>query len=161
MNKQFMIEGRHLNSAHSCLIVFLFLVTLNGCSTESSNPKRMTEMSIDPISRVRDQTLTVDRTTIQQLLQLRQDEKFADLPGTDTSAERERLTTSLNDLLDSLIAGIESNPNKIWAMQQFQFALLAVEMEDTEARERFGDDLEKVMDILKIESSDGLLNFYL
>jgi hypothetical protein len=118
-------------------------------------------MNSDPLLRVRDESLEIDTATIERLRLLRQSEKFADLPGTDTVAEKVRLTTTMDALLDRLIGGVGSNPSKIWVMRQFQVALLAVEMEDTEARERFGDNLEKVMDILKIESSDGLLNFYL
>ena len=46
-------------------------------------------------------------------------------------------------------------------MQQFQPTLELVETEDTEAREDFGEHLERIMDILHIESSNGLLNRYL
>jgi len=46
-------------------------------------------------------------------------------------------------------------------MKQFQRFLVKVEGEDTEGREHFGMEIEEVMDILGIESSDGLLAFYL
>jgi hypothetical protein len=46
-------------------------------------------------------------------------------------------------------------------MRQFQPSLEAVRMEDTEGRDHFGTHIERVMDILHIESSDGLLGFYL
>jgi hypothetical protein len=36
-----------------------------------------------------------------------------------------------------------------------------VQSEDTEAREHFGTELERLMDILGIASSDGVLTHYL
>jgi hypothetical protein len=46
-------------------------------------------------------------------------------------------------------------------MRQFQAQLEPMFQEDTEAREHFGLELEAIMDILRIESSDGLLSYYL
>jgi hypothetical protein len=46
-------------------------------------------------------------------------------------------------------------------LKQFQESLEIVQEEDTEAREHFGMELERVMDILGIESSDGVLTHYL
>ncbi len=60
-----------------------------------------------------------------------------------------------------MVGGIEGNSTKLWVMRQFQIALERVEQEDTEARERFGAALEEIMEILDIESSDGLLAAYL
>jgi hypothetical protein len=89
------------------------------------------------------------------------DLKLTHLPGVDTTVERERLSKVLNALLDGLLAGIEKNPSKLWVLAQFQPALAQVQMEDTESREHFGMEIENIMDILGIESSDGLLSFYL
>ena len=46
-----------------------------------------------------------------------------------------------------LLEGIEGHPTKFWVMQQFQKSLEQVD----------GDELEKLMDILGIASSDGVL----
>jgi len=46
-------------------------------------------------------------------------------------------------------------------MQQFKPSLEELYGEDTEARDHYGDHLELIMDILDIESSDGILSFYL
>ena len=46
-------------------------------------------------------------------------------------------------------------------MRQFQRSLVRVENEDTEGRDHFGTELETIMGVLGIESSDGLLTFYL
>jgi hypothetical protein len=62
-------------------------------------------------------------------------------------------------LADTLIAGLSTR--KLWVMAQFRNALVPVAHEDTEGREHFGAELESITDILSIESSDGLLTFYL
>jgi hypothetical protein len=46
-------------------------------------------------------------------------------------------------------------------MAEFQRHLTKVQLEDSEGREHIGIEVEEVMDILGIESSDGLLSFYL
>jgi hypothetical protein len=118
-------------------------------------------MSYDPLSDIEDQPLAITPGTVQELTDLRQAEKFADLPGYNITEEQERLSAVLNDLLDRLIAGVATNPTKLWVMMQFQPSLEAIEDEDTEGRERFGAYMERIMDILEIESSDGLLDYYL
>jgi hypothetical protein len=77
------------------------------------------------------------------------------------AVEREQLSGILNGLADALIEGVESQPTKLWVMAQFQQSLARVEQKDTEAREHFGMEVEKIMDILGIESSDGVLARYL
>ena len=118
-------------------------------------------MSQDPLGNAVDEALVVDDLAMQAFRDFRSREKVPLLPGTDTSAERARLTAKLNNLADALVRGIERNPSKLWVLSQFQLALGGMDQEDTEAREHFGMELEDVMDILGIESSDGLLSHYL
>ena len=118
-------------------------------------------MTYDPLSDVVDESLSIDASVVGELLAFRGRPKLLQLPGIDPTAERERLTNVLDDLVDTLLRGIEANPRKLWVMEQFQRFLLSVEQEDTEGREHFGLEVEEVMDILGIESSDGLLSFYL
>lgn len=118
-------------------------------------------MTYNPISEVIDEPLAIDATKVDQLRAFRSGPKLAALPGVDPSQERERLSKVLDDLADRLIRGIESNPTKLWVLTEFQLALERVEQEDTEGREHFGMELEQLMDILDIESSDGLLSCYL
>lgn len=118
-------------------------------------------MSYDPLSEIVDEPLSVSTDTVDQLQTLRTAVKFTDLPGVSTAEEQDRLSLGFNELLDRLINGISANPNKLWVMKQFQSPLESIHMEDTEGRESFGGHLEQVMDILNIESSDGLLMFYL
>lgn len=115
----------------------------------------------DPIADIMDEPLVIDDSTLAQLRSFRAEPKFLDLPGEKGIEERPRLTATFDELLDRLIAGIEQNPQKLWVMKEFQRVLEQVEREDTEAREPFGRYLERIMDILRIESSDGLLDWYL
>jgi len=118
-------------------------------------------MTYDPLSEVIDEPLRVDVRVMESLGQFRAREKLPNLPGVDPTLERERLSSVLNGLVDDLLAGLEEHPSKLWVLTQFQRALIQVEMEDTEGREHFGLEMENIMDLLGIESSDGLLSFYL
>jgi hypothetical protein len=82
-------------------------------------------MNYNPLSEVIDEPLLVSEQTVQQLSDLRKSEEFTDLPGTDITEERKRLSQVLNKLLDDLIAGVQSNASKFWVMNHFQAALEA------------------------------------
>ena len=119
-------------------------------------------MTYNPLSSVIDAPLVVSDGTMRALAEFRAADKFLELPGaSDTTAERQRLTAIFDAALDKLIVGLQSNPRKFWFMTQIQPALEEVETEDTEAREHFGTHVEKIMDIVGIDSSDGMLSFYL
>ncbi len=118
-------------------------------------------MNYDPLSEVIDAPVEIDESTVTKLYILKAVEKFCYLPGENTAGEKERLTAVLNDLLGRLIDSIEANPTKLWVLTEFQHSLTLVEDEDTEGREHFGTELESIMDLLGIESSDGLLAAYL
>ena len=118
-------------------------------------------MTYDPISEVEDEDLAVDDEVVADLVAFRNDPKLEDLPGEDTKAERERLSGILDALIDKLITGVKDNPSKLWVLTQIQQSLELVEDEDTEGRDHFGMEIEEIMDILGIESSDGLLGYYL
>lgn len=118
-------------------------------------------MNYDPLFEVIDEPIEVDDSIVVKLHILKAVEKFGSLPGENTAEEKERLSTIINDLLLRLIDGIQANSTKLWVLAEFQQSLVLVENEDTEAREHFGSELESIMDILGIESSDGLLAAYL
>lgn len=118
-------------------------------------------MDYDPLSEVIDEALLIDAAALEELQAFRHAEKLDDLPGTDTADEKTRLSKVLNDLADRLLAGVEEHPSKLWVLTEFQTALKLVEEEDTEGRDHFGMELENIMDILGMESSDGLLAAYL
>lgn len=115
----------------------------------------------DPLSEIIDEPLTITLAALEQLQAFRRAEKLEYLPGVDTTQEKARLSGVLNDLADRLIAGVESQPTKLWVMTEFEKSLRLVEHEDTEGREHFGMELGDIMDTLGIESSDGLLAAYL
>lgn len=118
-------------------------------------------MSYDPLTEVIDEPLTIDAAVLQSLVVFRRKAKLEHLPGTNPSEEQARLSGVVNRLTDSLLQGIEAHPTKLWVMAEFQRCLTEVQLEDTEGREHLGTEVEEIMDILGIESSDGLLSFYL
>lgn len=118
-------------------------------------------MTCDPLREVIDHSLVIDEPVVTQLRTFRRAPKLMNLTGVNVTEERERLERILNDLVDRLLNGIEMNPTKLWVLAQFQPSLESVEGEDTEAREHFGMEIESIMEILGIDSSDGLLTCYL
>jgi hypothetical protein len=118
-------------------------------------------VTVDPLKEVRDAPLMITSETLDRLRAFAAAEKFTDLPGLNTSEEQARLSAALNSLLSTLIAGVTQNPSKLWVMAQFQPVMDSLYGEDTEGKEAFGAHLGQIMDILGIESSDGLLGFYL
>jgi hypothetical protein len=118
-------------------------------------------MNGDPFEFVQDAPLFIVPRTLDQLRAFCDGPKLADLPGPSPSPERERLAVVLDDLGKRLLAGVEGHPTKFWVLKQFQESLEMVRKEDTEAREHFGMELERLMDILGIASSDGVLTHYL
>lgn len=118
-------------------------------------------MAHDPVADVEDAPLFIVPRVLNGLRAFRAAPRLAHLPGVDTTEERARLGVLLNALVDRLLDGVAAHPTKFWVMKQFQKTLVAVADEDTEAREHVGLALEELMDILGIESADGLLSFYL
>jgi len=118
-------------------------------------------MSRDPFEFVDDAPLLAVPRMLEGLRAWHDGPKLADLPGPNPSPERERLAAELDRLGARLLAGIEAHPTKFWVLKQFQRSLEAVQEEDTEAREHFGTELERVMEIVGIDDSDGVLSYYL
>jgi hypothetical protein len=111
-------------------------------------------------------TLKLPQDVIAQLQSLRATPKFGpDLPsytGVLDPVERQHDETAMNDLIDKIAAGIESHPNKKFVLDEFSAALKNFDRAaDTEDRERVCMNIEKIMDIVGLESSDGLLNNWL
>jgi hypothetical protein len=115
----------------------------------------------DPFEFVVDAPLFVVPQVRRQLRDWRDGPKLADLPGENPSPERERLALELVRLADRLLEGIEAHPTKFWVLKQFQQSLETLRDEDTEALEHVGNELERLMDIVGIADSDGVLAYYL
>jgi hypothetical protein len=118
-------------------------------------------MATDPFEQVQDAPLFVVPRMLEALRGYRLGPKLADLPGPSPSPERERLASELDRLADALLTGIEAHPTKFWVLKQFQQSLVAVQGEDAEAREHFGTELERLLEIVGIGSSDGVVEYYL
>lgn len=118
-------------------------------------------MAADPFAQVEDAPLFVVPSMLDALRGYRNGPKLADLPGPSPSPQRERLAGELDRLADALLEGIEAHPTKFWVLKQFQQSLLAIQQEDAEAREHFGNELERLLETLGIDSSDGVVEYYL
>ena len=111
-----------------------------------------------------DQPLIVSPTVLDQLAALRSAPKFqvAELyPGAPTEEIRKSAELSVNKMLDRLRSGLSHSPQKSYVLSEFLEMLKAFEGEDTEERERACTYCEDVVDLLGIESSDGVLNTWL
>jgi len=103
-------------------------------------------------------------TIAAHLKRLKAVEKFraeAFYPGAPTEQLRSEAEQSVNALLDRLIPVIPTPADKQFVLQEFRRTLEAFTQSDTEERERLCGYLEEIMDIVGIESSDGLLNDWL
>ena len=70
------------------------------------------------------------------------------------------LADELVQLADTLLAGIEAHPTKVWVLKQFQKTLEEVGGHDAQAHEHVCGELEKLMAMLGITSSDGVLGIH-
>jgi Domain of unknown function (DUF4844) len=61
-------------------------------------------------------------------------------------------------LLDRLLVGLPQNPTKSYVLGEFKLTLTEFELADSEEQDRACMYIENIMDILGIESSDGLLS---
>lgn len=139
-------------------IILKFLITILKVTL---NIITLGRVSRDPILRIKERPLVIDDELTQRLIDYSKQPKFEDLLGLDLETEKDRLNSILTPLINDLLAHSKANPSKLWVMKQFQKALIQVESEDTEARECFGMELEEIMDIYQIKSSDNLLTYYL
>ena len=107
-----------------------------------------------------DQTLRPTSETIGQLQSLRARVKFdpQGLYQAPSDAVRERSAAQIDALLDRLLVGLSQHPTKAFVLGEFKSTLTEFESADSEEQDRACTYLENIMDILGIESSDGLLS---
>ena len=113
-----------------------------------------------------EQVLEISDNTLEQLNALAARPKYVDEPGTIYNGMRPELRrliaqAQLNGLIRRLSRGLPSKPSKRFVLGEFERTLALFEPIDTEDRERVCRYLEEIMDILGIESSDGVLNRWL
>ena len=82
-------------------------------------------------------------------------------PGAPDEAVRARCEARVNELLDALIRGWPQQTTTDLVLSKFREYLPNFDHEDTEERERACGYCEKIMAILGIESSQGVLNNWL
>jgi hypothetical protein len=107
--------------------------------------------------------LVISDATLEQLREFRAEPKFYEdmsvfYPGAADEATRIRCESQLNGLIDRLLSNLPKHPTKQYVLTEFRATLTPIEMEDSEERDQFLGYLERIMDIVGIESSDGLLN---
>jgi hypothetical protein len=113
-----------------------------------------------------DQELAVSAVQLSQLAEMRKKPKYVDEPGTiynglRPESARQQAEEQLNDLIGRLCSGLASTPTKRFVLSEFAKTLAEFQSRDTEDRECLLRYVEQIMDILGIESSDGLLNRWL
>jgi len=81
--------------------------------------------------------------------------------GVPDPADRAIGDAAFAHLVDVLVANLARHPSKKFVLQQIQIALSKFSSIDTEDRERAASYCEKIMDVLGIESSEGVLNRWL
>ena len=110
-----------------------------------------------------DQTLILTSAAFDQLAALRCAPKFQEegLYRAPTEEIRKSGELAINTMLDRLKLGLRNSPQKSYVLSEFLELLRAFESADTEEREKACTYCEQVMDLLGIESSDGVLNTWL
>ena len=115
-----------------------------------------------PQQNSKDNKLEINKKTFADLDSFKMKAKFKKDPslyysGAPSEQIRVKAEISLNKLVGNLILNIKSNPNKNYVLKQFKIMLEDFNGYDSEERDRICSYCEEIMDIFKIESSDGIL----
>jgi hypothetical protein len=111
-----------------------------------------------------DQALILTSVVFDRLAALRSAPKFQEellYPGAPTEEIRKSAEFAINKMLDRLNSGLPGSPRKSYVLSEFLEMLEAFDGQGTEEREKACAYCERVMDLLGIESSDGVLNTWL
>ena len=103
-------------------------------------------MARDPFEMVEDAPLFI----VPRVLEALHAYRAAPKPGAPVRAH-------IDALAERLLAGLERHPTKFWVLKQFRQTLDAVEGHGEAARAQVRAELERLMDILGIGSSDGVM----
>lgn len=110
-----------------------------------------------------DHAVQLTPNRIAGLKALRAADKFGPEPsmfysGAPSESIRAECEARLNEMIERLLGELEADPRKAVALEEFGRTLPDFETYDSEERDRVCSYLEQIMDILNIDSSDGLLN---
>lgn len=111
-----------------------------------------------------DQGLNITPQTLTALAALRDEAKFHAhdfYPGAPTEADRLDAERTVKEMLDRIAAGLPKWPSKTFVLSEFQAMLDGFDSPETEEREEICGYCQRVMSVLGIERSDGLLNRWL
>jgi len=142
------------NSFLNIILVFCIFTTVALAVTQNTGNNNMNTLNITP-------------ATIESLKKFEKISKFNEreehdyYPGAPDETVRARCEKAINQMVAELISGLPENPKKEYVLSTFAKHLKKLEMEDTEEREEACYYCEKIMEILSIESSDGVLNTWL
>jgi hypothetical protein len=101
---------------------------------------------------------------LDQLAALKGERKFdahVMYPGAPSEEVRARCESLVNELIETLMRGLPKQPDTSFVVSVFKSHLDRLGSEDTEEKERTCGYCENIMDILGIESSEGVLNNWL
>jgi hypothetical protein len=106
------------------------------------------------------QELKVTPKVLSDLREFRLEPKFVDgaIYHAPSQAVRIAAAAHLNALLDRLVISVAAHPTKAFILSEFRRTLTEFDGADSEERDQLLVYLERIMDIVGIESSDGLLN---
>ena len=110
-----------------------------------------------------DQVLTITPAVIGQLQSLKAELNFGPdaathYTGVPDPRARIAYDEAFSLLVETLVQELPRHPSKKFVLAEFRATLESLPASDTEDRERAASYCEKIMDVLKIQSSDGLLN---
>jgi hypothetical protein len=111
-----------------------------------------------------DQALNITREVLAELASLRAEAKFHAhdfYPGAVNEVDRVEAEETVNKMLDRVVVGLPTKPRKAFVLAEFQTMLDSYDSPETEEREEICAYCERVMSVLGIERSDGLLNRWL
>ena len=113
-----------------------------------------------------DKDLVITSAVLQKLIALRAEPKFHKdwdrfYSGAPTEEIRRKAESAMNKMLERLLTGIKKSPKKSYVLAEFSELLNSFVHHDSEEREECCEYCERVMKLLEIESSDGLLNTWL
>jgi hypothetical protein len=111
------------------------------------------------------QTLTVTSGEIADLRALRAERKFVPnprigYPGAMSEARRLATQGALDELLDTLIRDLSAHPSKTFVLRRIKGLLAGFPAGDSEDRDRLLGYLERIMEILRVNGSNELLNVW-
>ena len=112
-----------------------------------------------------DQSLEVSQSEVDQLREIRIEAKFnidkkTFYPGAKNEVERVELEILINKVIDELISNLPKTPKKSYVLSVFKRALVVGNSYDSEDRDMISKYLTRIMDILKIQSSNELINVW-